>query len=69
MNTVTDAHRARPQTTFDVESLFTNDFAPIQQSRCAEKSMSHYLSHVLCKRDMEKSRVCIRKFLSAYWHD
>lgn len=69
MNTVADAHRARPRTTFDVESLFSNDFAPVQQGRCAEKSMSHYLSHVLCKRDMEKSGVCICKLLSTYWHD
>jgi hypothetical protein len=69
MNAVTDGHRARPLTTFDVESLFAIDFAPVQQCRCAEKSMLHYLFHVLRERDMEKSRVCICKLISAYWHD
>jgi hypothetical protein len=66
---VTDGHRARPLTTFDVKSLLAIDFAPVQQRRCAEKSMLHYLFQVLCERDMEKSRVCICKLISVYWHD
>jgi len=69
MNAVADRHRARPLTTFDIESLFAIDFAPVQQGRCAEKSMLHYLFHVLRERDVEKSRVCICKLILAYWHE
>ena len=69
MNGVTDAYRARPRTAFNLKSLTAIDFASVLPSCGAEKSMSHDLSHVLCKRNMKKSRICICKLLTAHRHD